>query len=415
MPPVVRIQAGRQDREAYVVTVPNLKANAKEAVASLLGSKQRSLLALIGIVIGIASVIAMLSVGAVAKQRALEQFRELGTDYLAIGPEDLGTRPVIPIRLPDALGLSQQVSTIAAVAPWIVGTGEIIYAGTRVANASIVGITGSFSEIHNLDFERGRDISDMDFRRYYCVVGARIASSLRRGGADRLLGQTIRIGEHLCTIIGVALEAPRSGMRPLDIDRSVLVPFSTAQRMFPESSIQQIAARMTPDTHHAVATEELRGYFRRQVPGLNVWVNSAQRLIDQMQRQMQTFALLLAAIGSISMIVGGIGVMNVMLVSVTERRREIGVRRALGARRVDIQSQFLTESIILSLVGGVLGIALGVGGTWAFCRFVGWTFLVDPSAVAMGVAMSFCVGVFFGIQPAAQAARLDPITALRAA
>ena len=386
----------------------------KEAVVSLLGSKQRSLLALVGIMIGIASVIAMLSVGAVARQQALEQFRDLGTDFLSIGPQEPDSESAFALRLSDALGLLQQTSSITAVAPWSQGQGEIIYAGRRIASAPILGVTGSFAELHNLRFERGRDISDMDFRRYYCVVGARIASSMRSEAADRLVGQAIRIRGHLCTIIGVAREAPRSGMLPVDIDRSVLVPFSTAQRMFPEAGIQQISARLSPDAHHTAATEEVHGYFRRHVPGLSVWVASARRLIEQMQRQMQTFALLLAAIGSISMVVGGIGVMNVMLVSVTERRREIGVRRALGARRFDIQSQFLTESIVLSLVGGVLGIALGTGSTWGFCQFVGWTFLMDPNAVAMGVAMSCCVGVFFGLQPAVQAARLDPIAALRA-
>ena len=134
-----------------------------------------------------------------------------------------------------------------------------------------------------------------------------------------------------------------------------------------------------------------------------------------MQRQAQTFALLLAAIGSISLIVGGVGVMNVMLVSVTERRKEIGIRRALGARRFDIQSQFLTESVVLSLIGGAFGVAVGIGGTWLFCHFSGWQFLVDFTAAALGFVVAFLVGVFFGLQPAHQAARLDPIAALRSA
>ena len=156
----------------------------------------------------------------------------------------------------------------------------------------------------------------------------------------------------------------------------------------------------------------MRDYFRRVAPRVAVRVQSAQKLIEQMQRQMQTFALLLAAIGSISLIMGGVGVMNVMLISVSERRREIGIRRALGARRLDIQSQFLTEAVVLSLVGGVFGLLLGVAGTWGFCRFSQWTFLVDPGAAVSGFVVACAVGVFFGFQPAYQAARLDPIAAL---
>ena len=395
------------------LTPSGLKANVKEAVASLWAAKQRSLLALIGIVIGIGSVIAMLSVGTIAKRQALEQFRALGTDYLIIQAYGVAPGAASGIRLADAEGLPGGAASIAAVAPWSHGYGEVVYAGKKVDDVPVLGVTGSFLELNRLPLADGRAISDLDVRRGHCVVGARVAAALRRAGSEALVGDRIRLRDRICTIVGVLDAAPRWGMQPFAADRTVLIPFSTAQRMFPQQGVNQIVARMAPEAHHTAATAEVREYFRRRMPRLQVTVQSAQRLIEQMQRQMQTFALLLAAIGSISLIVGGVGIMNVMLVSVAERRKEIGIRRALGARRFDIQSQFLTESVVLSLIGGVFGIGLGVGGTWLFCRFSGWAFLVDTSAAAAGFVVACGVGVFFGLQPAYQAARLDPIAALR--
>ena len=389
-----------------------LKANVKEAAVSLYAAKQRSFLALIGIVIGIGSVIAMLSVGTIAKRQALEQFRELGTDFLTIQVRGQapGTATVGPA---DAAGLAQETTTIAGAAPWSQSHADVVYAGKKVANAPTLGVTGSFLDLNRLRLAEGRAISDLDFRRDHCVVGSRVAAALRRAGAEKTVGQPIRMADRICTIVGELRNSPRWGMQPFDANRAVLVPFSTAVRMFPRQGSNQMVARMKPAAHHTAATAEVQAYFQRRNPRASVRVQSAQKLIEQMQRQTQTFALLLAAIGSISLIVGGVGVMNVMLVSVTERRVEIGIRRALGARRLDIQSQFLTESIVLSLIGGVFGIGLGVAGTWGFCRFSGWAFLVDPTAAAMGFVVACGVGVFFGLQPAYQAARLDPIAALR--
>ena len=392
-----------------------LKANVKEAVVSLYAAKQRSFLALIGIVIGIGSVIAMLSVGTIAKHQSLERFRELGTDYLTIRVRGVGSGGRIGVRLEDAVGLPGGASSISGAAPWSQSNTAVVYGGKKIADAPALGVTGNFLELNRLRLAEGRAISDLDFRRVHCVIGARIAKSLRHAGVKEPVGAAIRLKDRICTVVGVLHAAPRRDMQPFEADRTVLIPVSTAQRLFPRHRLNRIVARMRPEVHHTDATKEVQDYFRRKAPRLSVTVRSAQRLIEQMQRQTQTFALLLAAIGSISLIVGGVGVMNVMLVSVTERRREIGIRRALGARRFDIQSQFLVESVVLSLIGGAFGIAVGIGGTWLFCHFSGWTFLVDFTAAALGFVVAFLVGVFFGLQPAHQAARLDPIAALRSA
>lgn len=391
-------------------------AYVKEAVLSLYSAKQRTLLALLGVVIGIGSVIAMLSVGTIARQQALEQFRELGTEFLVVHLSGGAAASRARIRLADALALSTETSSIAEVAPWSQNRANVVYAGRDVANAEVMGITGSFTELNRLRLAHGRAISDLDHHRYHCVLGARVASTLGGTGAEELMiGESIRLNDRICTVVGTLRPAARSGMMPFEPDQSILMPFSTTLRLFPgQGSLRQVAARMEPEAHHVEATQEVQDHFQRKAPGMQVRVVSAQRVIEQMRRQMQTFALLLAAVGSISLVVGGVGVMNVMLVSVTERRKEIGIRRALGARRFDIRMQFLTESVVLSLVGGALGILVGVSSTWVYCQITDWSFLIDPVAVVLGVCVAGAVGVFFGLQPAHQAARLDPIAALRA-
>ena len=284
-----------------------LKANVKEAVVSLWASKQRSLLALVGIVIGIGSVIAMLSLGTIAKRQALEQFRELGTDYLAIHVHGRAPGGGSLIRLEDVVELPQGAPTIAGVAPWLRSREAVVYGGKKVVDAPTLGVTGAFLELNRLALEQGRGISDLDFRQNRCVVGARVASALRTAGAQALVDEPIRLKDQICHIVGVLKSAPRYGIQPFEADRSVLIPLSTAERMFPQQGLSQMVARMRPDAHHTDAARQVQTYFRSVAPRASVRVQSAQKLIEQMQRQMQTFALLLAAIGSISLIVGGVG------------------------------------------------------------------------------------------------------------
>ena len=262
-----------------------------------------------------------------------------------------------------AVGLSEEMPSIAATALWARTFGESAYAGKELMEHDIIGTTESLANIGKLHLDEGRFISDLDFRRFYCVAGAELAERLRRAGARQLVGEPFRLAGHTCTIVGVLRATSTSTtLRRFDPNRTAFMPLSTVRRAFPEADARYIIVRMEPDVHHTVAEAEVREYFPAQgARTCRVRVRSAQALIERMEQQTQLFALLLAAIGSICLIVGGVGVMNVMLVSVTERRTEIGIRRALGARQRDIQSQFLIESVILSLFGGVLGILLGVG------------------------------------------------------
>ena len=390
-----------------------VKANLKEAAGSLLAARQRTLLALIGIAIGVGSVIAMMSVGIIVRDEALRQFRELGTDILTVSLRQEGPgRDGVPVTPDDALRLAA-LPAIARAAPYMISYGQASLAGKAVRDVSIVGATASLADLNKLEVVAGRHISDLDRRRYFAVVGAEVAAAMRQAGLERVVGESLTVDGAVYTVVGVLHRTPR-GMRRFDANQAVIVPISTAQRAFDRPEIRDITARMSAGAHHVTAARDVDAYFRRKSEGLIVRVESAERLIEQMYRQMRLFALLLGSVGSISLLVGGIGVMNVMLVSVTERRREIGIRRALGARRADIQGQFLIESVMLSLAGGIVGIGAGMGATWGICEFTGWAFRVSMEAMGLGVGVASAAGVFFGFYPAWQAARLDPVAALRA-
>jgi len=391
-----------------------VKANIKEAMRSLLAAKQRTLLALIGIFVGIGSVIAMVSVGTIVQNEALRQFREMGTDILTIGREFGGGSQSRQdeISLDDALEIPTYCRQISAVAPYASSFGKYKYEGKKW-DAPVLGVTESFLDLNKLTLREGRFISDLDHRSYFCVAGDAMGKKLRSLGVKHIIGTQIFFSEKLFTIVGIIENAPMGGMRPYEINDSVMVPLPISQRLSQGGKIQNIIGRIRPGGDHVVATTEVKNYFKKMVRGMAVRIRSAEEIIAQMQKQMRLFTILLGAIGSISLIVGGVGVMNVMLVSVAERKKEIGIRRALGAQRGDIQLQFIVESIMLCMVGGLLGIGLGIGASYGISIFSKWSFSLSYHAILLGVIVSAAVGIFFGFYPARQASRLNPIDALR--
>ena len=391
---------------------PRGRANLSEALAGLLAAKQRTALALIGIVIGVASVSSMISVGAIVRSEAARQFEDLGTDIVDIRlrarDRDKGR---ISVPLEDAERVVS-LPGLRAAAPYTLDSANVVLGGVTTSLVRVIGATEALADLNRLRIAEGRFISRLDAGRHFCVIGAEVAGELRRALPGPVVGRSVGIGGIGHTVVGV-LERAAAGKRAFEPDRVVVIPIKTARRITPQATLRDIIARMAPGAHHREVARQVAGYFRLRVPAARAKVRSAEELIEQLHRQMRLYTLLLGTVGGISLLVGGIGVMNVMLVAVSERRPEIGVRRALGARRRDIQVQFLAEALILALLGGVAGVVLAAGATWGICRYTGWVFEVSSGGTLLGALVAGGAGVFFGFYPAWQAARLDPVAALR--
>ena len=391
-----------------------LRFNAREAGTSLRSVLARSALALVGIVVGIGAVIAMVSTGQIVRAESLKQFQELGTDIVTIRRQFTRVRGrVLDIGLADVERLPGAVPAVESAAAAVDSNTPIRYRGRPLGPGMAFGVTGAFFDLSRLAVAEGRLVSDLDRHRFHCVAGARIAQGIRDAGAVSPIGERIRVFGRLCTVVGVLESVPPLAVgRNLVPDDTVFLPIIAAMRAG-AGGIRNAVARAREGVEPETAQREVQVYFGRVRPELKVAVTTAGQLIARMRSQGQLFTLLLGAIASISLIVGGVGVMNVMLLSIRERRREIGLRRAVGARRSDVQQQFVIESSALALVGGALGVVLGVAAAWGICRYAGWPFAVSTTAVTVGVAVAAAVGVFFGLYPAYRAAKLDPIEALR--
>jgi len=387
-----------------------IKSNVVEALRSLVNARQRTILALIGIIIGIGSVIGMVSIGFVVQQEALRQFLEMGVDIITVRKE-FSEEKTGGLRLADVLQLPE-LGSIAEVAPFIASSTQV-GPEKQQAFVEMAGVTESFLRLNKVRLKDGRLLSDLDAHRYFCILGEEAAATLQKLKPGPLLGQQFVLQNRLYTVIGLLERVPEGGLRPVSINRAALVPITTAERAFEGGEISSFMARVRGNPGTARIKRELDDFFAKRTRGLQLRVATAEELRERMEKQLQLYSMLLGAIGSIALVVGGIGVMNVMLISVSERRKEIGLRRALGAQRRDIQTQFLVESVALCLVGGVFGILLGVGASYGFAHYSGWKFLVAYHAVVLGFGVAAVVGIFFGYYPARSAARLDPIEALR--
>lgn len=388
-----------------------LKINFYEAFRSLWGARQRSILALIGIVIGIGSVIAMVSIGTIVQQESIRQFKDMGVDVISIRKSySEGASSEFNVTI--LMNLPAEKRTVLEVAPYILRGTEFSRGRSKI-NMEQMGVTSAFFSINKLKIREGRLISELDQNRYCCVIGKELADFLSQSGLSPILGNQIMSDDRAYKIVGILDTSAEGGLRPYGINRGMLVHLSTALRSFQNADINTLMAKVDANTPVEQIKNDITDYFQKKGRGTQVEITSAEELIKRMKKQMQMFSLLLGAIGSIALIVGGIGVMNVMLISVSERKSEIGLRRALGAQQGDIQSQFLIESVLLCLVGGIIGIVLGITIAYLFAHISKWEFLMSYSSIILGFGVSTLVGVFCGFYPARMAARLDPIKALR--
>ena len=404
-------------------------ASLRIALGALRTHTLRTSLTMLGIIIGVAAVIAMVSVGAGAQRRIEEQIRSMGSNLIVVlsgastsGGIRFGLGTQLTLTEEDAKGIALEVPSVEVAAPSVRGSAQTLF-GNLNWSTVIQGVTPDYLVAREWDLAAGKMFTpeDVDAAAKVAVLGETVVKNLF-GDADPV-GQTIRIKKVPFTVTGV-LEPKGQSAWGQDQDDLILIPLSTAKKKVIGASksnqraVGSISVRVKEAALMAEAEQQIRDLLRQrhrlqpaQDDDFNLRVLS--ELFAAQEESARVMTMLLAAIASVSLLVGGIGIMNIMLVSVTERTREIGLRMAVGARGRDILTQFLVEAMTLSVVGGLVGIAVGLVASRTIASFAEWSTEVPPEAIGMAFVFSGLVGVFFGFYPARKASRLDPIEALR--
>ncbi len=393
-----------------------IKGHFRESLSNLLSAKLRSFLAILGVLVGTASVVALVSGGQLATEHALAQFKELGTDLLAVSFQDMSREQSNnanrEAEAQKIYSILERLNNVELSAPYAIDFSPIHYEGKEL-RGSVIGATAALQNILKLRLSQGRFISDLDENQPFCVLGRALYDKLVGLGMFDVLDQQVRVGDRFYTVVGVLDKTPENMFFLVDINNSVVIPAFAALSLNSYVSLNNIVFKLKQDQDIGKIKEELNQKFSQFLPSKKPFFRSPQEIINSMKKQNETFTLLLGFIGSIALIVGGIGVMNIMLVSVVERRREIGVRMAVGAKRSDIQLMFLTEAVVLTLFGGLLGVLLGEAVALFTALISGWEFHFYMLPLLIGFFVSALVGIFFGFYPARKASLLDPIETLR--
>ena len=379
----------------------------KTAINSIVHNKLRSLLTILGLVIGIASVIILVGIGNGASTNVEEQVKSLGSDILtaSVTSED---RSFSYEQMEDI----EELENVESVAPYKSINAQVTRNTSSVSQSSIMAVTDSYLTVSNTKLNEGRNISviDIENQSKVCILGSEIISSLF--SLTDPIGETIKINGDNYTVIGVLQEQGTSMGN--NIDNLVLIPFSSAKHLGEDTSINELYIKVENEDNINFTINEIENYIRQSLEISSDYysVSSQDSVLDTMGNVNNTLSLLLAGIASISLIVGGIGVMNVMLVSVTERTQEIGIRKSFGARKTDILLQFLVEALVLSVLGGIIGVVIGllIGN---FAENFDFTFSPNIGITIIAFLSSAIIGIIFGIFPAYRASKLNPIDALR--
>ena len=384
------------------------------ALSRLRRGRVRAALTMLGVIIGVASVVGLVSVGRGTTARITDQLSSLGTNLLTISPSGGGADSTLTLE--DAAAIAG-LGGLASVAPEIQTQAVVAASATNSTTTSVVGTSAASATVRAFEVWQGTFLTDVAVDRSLrtVVLGATTASNLGLG-ADAV-GTEVRIGGIPFEIVGIL--QPKGGAGFNNPDDQVLVPIGAVQKYFVDGDgVRSIGVSVAEGSDMQAARDSISELLRVR-HGIGASDTDDFQIFDQTQLLEAassisgTLTLLLGGIASIALVVGGIGIMNIMLVSVRERTREIGIRKALGARRRDILSQFLIEALTLSLIGGLIGIALGELVSAAIGRVAGWGFIFDPATVAVATLFSLAVGIVFGVWPARQASRLDPVVALR--
>lgn len=392
------------------------------ALQSIRSNLFRASLTMLGIVIGVAAVITMVALGTGAQKAIDDQMQALGGDILSIAAGGRLMRHGVAINqrtltTGDAMALARESRRIEAVVPEISSRFQVKY-GNRNLNITTIGTTPNYPLVHGFDIAYGRmfSLADDSSRRRVAVLASEVPGMLDIDAAS-IVGRTILIRSIAFEVVGVMRSKGSTGWRNPDDD--IWIPLRTAQfRVTGNDKVETISAKIAPDAGVNLAMLDIERILRREhgiLPGKDndFAIYNRKQFLDSRQEATEVFTYLLAGIAGVSLLVGGIGIMNIMLVTVTERTREIGIRKALGATKMNILLQFLVESMILCLIGGGMGVALGSGTAVFAAKFAGWQTIVTSGSVLTAFFFSAVVGLFFGIMPAQRAAGLDPIDALR--
>jgi putative ABC transport system permease protein len=396
----------------------------RSAFRALRRNKMRSFLTMLGIIIGVAAVIAMLAIGQGAEYSVKQQISSLGTNILIVFPGSqqqgglrVGAGSMTTLTEEDAAAIHKECPAVAYVSPGTRSGGQVV-AGNLNWGTSIEGTGADYLEIRKWNVEYGEYFSEQDVKgaAKVCVLGRTVADALFPESSP--VGQNIRLRNMPAKVIGVLAKKGQNAMGQ-DQDDIILAPYTTVLRRFSHFPyLRQILISATSPTSIPEAERQIRELLRMRhkiafYDQDDFTIRNQSDLAATATATTEILTILLASIAGVSLLVGGIGIMNIMLVSVTERTREIGIRMSVGARGQDILSQFLIEALVLSLLGGILGIALGVGGSVAISKLAQWPTIVTAFSIILSFGFSIAIGIFFGFYPARKAALLNPIDALR--
>ncbi len=396
------------------------------AIEALSVNKMRTLLATLGIIIGVGSVITLVSLGQSSQKSVQNQIQSLGSNLLTVIPGaqregsvrgTSGSGTSLTYDDAKAIAGSPQITTVENVSPEYSRRAQIV-AGRNNTNTQIIGVIPAYAQVRKINISQGSFITqhDVDSLNKVAVLGPQVVSDLFGEGASPI-GETVKINKQSFRVIGVTASKGGTGFQ--NQDDVVIVPLTTAQKIiFGATNVSSISLEAKSEGVMTQAQDEV-GYFLLARHRLNdpsaadFSILSQNDILNTASSVTGTFTALLSGIAAISLIVGGIGIMNIMLVTVTERTREIGLRKALGAKKKVITTQFLLESIILTGAGGILGMSIGIFASYIISRFINLPFTISPSSVVLAIGVSGIIGVLFGWYPAQKAAKLQPIEALR--
>lgn len=374
-------------------------------------ARGRNVLALIGIIIGTAAVIATLHYSHNAREQAIAEFSKLGTDVISLSLYSAKGRA--NFSLDDVKKMVTDVKGLSTYGALVSGNGTI-RSGRISENTQTLAVTQDYYSIARAHIAIGRQTYDLDEYSPFVVLGSTVAENIAKAtGKDIAIGNKILLQGESFEVIGILAPSPQNSVLMIDLNNSTLIPFKAARRIMRESNISGVALRLSADANEGDVSRQIQEWITQKDRNLMPRIQTAQQVIEAIDKQMRIYAYLLLGIGSISLLVSGVGIMNVMLISVLERRHEIGLRRAVGATQNDIVVLFLSNSLILCFIGAFIGLVIGTLAGWFFALLAGWSFAPSYLALPLGIALAVVVGLFFGIYPAVRASKLDIVMALR--